>query len=98
MSTVSRSTKDLLKPSMTPAVLKYHTVPRDRLFEATTRDLSACGIPARALGRVSAAFRVTLVGCVAVNEHARSYLPAALGGTAGGLGASADTTHLFEAS
>ena len=95
---VSRSSKDLLKPSMTPAVLKYHTVPKDRLVELTQRDLASCGIPARALGRVSAEHRVTLVGCVAVNEHARSYLPAALGGTADGLDASADTTHLSETS
>ena len=95
---VSRSSKDLLKPSMTPVVLKYHTVPKDRLAELTQRDLASCGIPARALGRVSTEHRVTLVGCVAVNEHARSYLPAALGGFADGLDASADTTRLSEAS
>jgi len=75
---------------MTTTVLKYHTTPPDRLVEVTVRDLSACGIPARALGRVSAEFRVTLVGCVVVNEHARSYLPEALGGTAAGLDASED--------
>ena len=70
-ATVSRPPRDLLTPLMTTTVLKYHTTPPDRLVEITVRDLSACGIPARALGRVSAEFRVTLVGCVVVNEHAR---------------------------
>ena len=96
--TVSRPSKDLLTPSMTTATLKYHTVSRGRLVEITKRDLASCGIPARSLGRVSSAFRVTLVGCVVVNEHARSYLPASLGGSAVGLEASADTTRLSEAS
>jgi hypothetical protein len=95
---VSRPSKDLLTPSMTSTVLKYHSTPPSRLVELTTRDLTSCGIPARALGRVSDAFHVTLVGCVAVNDHARSYLPAALGGTADDLDASADTTRLSEAS
>ena len=97
-ATVSRSSRDLLTPSMSTMVLKYHTTPPDRLVAVTVRDLSACGIPARALGRVSSTFRVTLVGCVAVNEHARSYLPEALGGTAHGLDASADTLSLSESS
>jgi hypothetical protein len=95
---VARLPKDLLTPSMPVVTLKYHTVPRDRLLELTVRDLSSCGIPARSLGRVSGAFRVTLVGCVVVNEHARSYLPTALGGSADDLDVSADTSRLSEAS
>ena len=67
---------------MTKILLKYHTVAPKRLVAATLRDLAASGIPDRALGRVSASLRVTLVGCAALNAHARSYLPAALGGTA----------------
>jgi len=96
--TLSRSPKDLLTPSMTVVSLKYHTVPSDRIAAVTRRDLASCGIPARALGRVTPEFRVTLVGCVAVNEHARAYLPAALGGTADGLDASEATSRLSEAS
>lgn len=53
---------------------------------------------ARALGRVSASFRVTLVGCVAVNEHTRSFLPEVLGGTADRIDASDATLNLSEAS
>ena len=69
-------------PSMTQILLKYHTVAPERLVAVTLRDLAASGIPERALGKVSKSLRVTLVGCVALNDHARSYLPAALGGTA----------------
>ena len=95
---VARSPKDLLTPSMPVASLKYHTVPPARLLEVTVRDLASCGIPARSLGRVSPAFRVTLVGCVLVNEHARSYLPATLGGTADDVDVSDDFSRLSAAS
>lgn len=83
---------------MSSMVLKYHTVPPERIAAATLRDLSACDIPSRALGRVSAAFRVTFVGCAAVNEHARSYLLEALGGTADGTDDFDDALSLSEAS
>ena len=80
------------------AFLKYHTVRPGRIVAVTLRDLAASGIPARALGIVSSTLRVTLVGCIALNDHARSYLPAALGGTAAGLNASDDTLDLADAS
>ena len=81
-------------PSMTPVLLKYHTVAPERIVAATLRDLAASGIPERALGRISAARRVTLVACTVLNDHARSYLPASLGGAADGLDASDDTLSL----
>lgn len=37
--------------------------------------LAAHGIPGRSLGRVSAARRITPVGCFSANGHARAYLP-----------------------
>ena len=82
---------------MSVATLRYHTVPRERLLEQTVRGLSSCRLPARSLGRVTPEFHVTLVGCVVVNEHARSYLPAALGGSAEDVDVSADTSRLSEA-
>ena len=78
--------------------MKYHTVAPERLVEVTLRDLAASGVPERALGKVSKARRVTLVGCVSLNDHARSYLPAALGGTATGLDADESTLSLVDAS
>ena len=83
---------------MTPVQLKYHTVAPERIVAATLRDLAASGIPERALGRVSASRRATLVACTVLNDHARSYLPASLGGTADGLDASDDTLSLADAS
>ena len=85
-------------PSMTQILLKYHTVAPERLVAATLRDLAASGIPERALGHVLSAMRVTLVACTVLNDHARSYLPEALGGTADGLDASEDTLSLADAS
>ncbi len=63
----------------------------------TTRDLDASGIPERALGLVSKALRATLVRCFALNDHARPFMPAALGGTAAGLNAGDDTLSLADA-
>ena len=93
-----RAARDPMIPSMTPVLLKYHTVAPERIVAATLRDLAASGIPERALGRISAARRVTLVACTVLNDHARSYLPASLGGTADGLDASDDTLSLADAS
>ena len=81
----TRGSRDPLDPAKTTVFMKYHTVAPARLVDVTLRDLAASGIPERALGRVSADRRVTLVGCVTLNDHARSYLPAALGGTAAGI-------------
>ena len=92
------ASRDPLRPSTTTAALKYLTVRPERIAAVTLRELAACGIPERALGLVSTALRVTLVGCVALNDHARSYLPAELGGTAAGLNASDDTLDLADAS
>ena len=81
-------------PSTTRARLKYHTVAPECLVEVTLRELTASGIPERALGRVSSALRVTLVGCVALNDHAKSYVPEELGGTAEAHDASDDTVRV----
>ena len=91
------ASRDQLRPSTTIAALKYLTVRPERIAAVTLRELAACGIPERALGLVSNALRVTLVGCVALNDNARSYLPAELGGTAAGLNASDDTLDLADA-
>ncbi len=87
-----------LEPSKTTVLMKYQAVAPGRIVKVTLRDLAASSVPERALGRVSKALRVALVGCVALNDHSRSYLPAALGGTAAGLGADEDTLRLVDAS
>lgn len=87
---------DYLRPAasprfMTTIILKYHTV-------VTLRKLAASRILERVLGRVTAGLRATLVGCIVLKIHARSYLPAALGGTAARLDASDDTLSLADSS
>lgn len=93
-----RAARDPVVPSLTQLLLKYHTVASGRLVAVTLRDLAASGIPERALGRVSMAMRVTLVVCIALSDRTRSYLPEALGGTAGKLDASDETLSLANAS
>ena len=76
---------------MTSTILKYHTVSRDRLVEFTKRDLESCGIPARALGRVSPSFRVTLVGAAA-SPSEQQHLAASL--LSVGLASPSEHQHL----
>ena len=92
------SSRDPLRPSTSAIALKYHTVPLERLAAATLRDLTACGIPLLALGVISAARRVTLVGCVSLNDHARAYLPPELGDDADDVVVSEVTERLAAAS
>ena len=92
------SSRDPLRPSTSTLSLKYHTVPLERLAAVTLRDLTACGIPARSLGVISAARRVTLVGCVSLNDHARAYLPPELGGDSDDVVVSEVTERLAAAS
>ena len=61
--------------------LKYHTVPAEHLARTTLRRLEETGLPASAFGRL-AGRRVTLTGCVALTEVAKSSVPPALGGHA----------------
>ena len=61
--------------------LKYHTVPAEHLARTTLRRLEETGLPASAFGRLVGR-RMTLTGCVALTEVAKSSVPPALGGHA----------------
>ena len=75
--------------------LKYHTVPAEHLARTTLRRLEETGLPASAFGRLEGR-RVTLTGCVALTEVAKSSVPPALGGHADVFVSSPSTSTLLE--
>ena len=83
-ATGSVTARDVLQPSFTTQTILYHTVTRRRLVELTELGLAATGVLPSALG-LREDDTITLTGCIVLNDHARSRLPTALGGSSGSL-------------
>ena len=83
-STGNVTARDVLQPSFTTQNLSYHSVTRRRLVELTELGLAATGVLPSALG-LREGDTITLAGCIVLNDHARSRLPTALGGSSGSL-------------